>query len=44
VMEGAINEIIVALQKADYEEKLAALTGSQLPGAIPKVRRTSDDE
>jgi peptide chain release factor 1 len=44
VMEGAIDEIIVALQKADYEEKLAALTGSQLPGAIMSARRSEDDE
>jgi len=44
VMEGAIDEIIVALQKADYEEKLAALTGSQLPGAIMSARRSDDDE
>jgi peptide chain release factor 1 len=44
VMEGAIDEIIVALQKADYEEKLAALTGSQLPGAIARGRRDDDDE
>ena len=27
VLEGGIDEIIIALQKADYEEKLAALTG-----------------
>jgi peptide chain release factor 1 len=27
VMEGNLGEIIAALQKADYEEKLAALTG-----------------
>jgi peptide chain release factor 1 len=27
VMEGNIGEIVTALQKADYEEKLAALTG-----------------
>ena len=26
-MEGRIDEVIAALQKADYEEKLAALTG-----------------
>jgi peptide chain release factor 1 len=26
-MEGNIDAIIAALQKADYEEKLAALTG-----------------
>jgi len=44
VMEGAIEEIIVALQKADYEEKLAALTGSPLPGAIMTSRRSGDDE
>lgn len=44
VMEGAIDEIIVALQKADYDEKLAALTGSQLPGAIATGRRTDDDD
>ncbi|MEO6005291.1 MAG: peptide chain release factor 1 [Opitutus sp.] len=43
VMEGAIEEIIVALQKAEYEEKLAALTGSQLPGA-PRVARAHDDD
>ena len=27
VMEGGIDPVIAALQKADYEEKLAALTG-----------------
>ncbi|PAW68538.1 MAG: peptide chain release factor 1 [Opitutia bacterium Tous-C1TDCM] len=27
VMEGALDPVIAALQKADYEEKLAALTG-----------------
>jgi peptide chain release factor 1 len=27
VMEGQIDEIIAGLQKADFEEKLAALTG-----------------
>jgi peptide chain release factor 1 len=26
-MEGRIDEIIEALQKADYEQKFAALTG-----------------
>ncbi|HTO02071.1 MAG TPA: peptide chain release factor 1 [Opitutus sp.] len=44
VMEGAIDEIIVALQKADYDEKLAALTGSQLPGAIATTRRNDHDD
>ena len=43
VMEGAIEEIVSALQKADYEEKLAALTGLVLPGAAGQARR-SDDE
>jgi peptide chain release factor 1 len=27
IMEGGIEDVFVALQKADYEEKLAALTG-----------------
>jgi len=27
VMEGQLDAVIVALQRADYEEKLAALTG-----------------
>src|SRR5664280_1855836 len=27
IMEGRIDDVIIALQKADYEEKLAALTG-----------------
>ena len=27
IMEGNIDGVILALQKADYEEKLAALTG-----------------
>lgn len=44
VMEGAIDEIIVALQRADYEEKLAALTGSQLPGAIRRTSRAEDED
>ena len=43
VMEGGIEEIVAALEKADYEEKLAALTGVQLPGA-PRRRARSDDE
>jgi peptide chain release factor 1 len=41
VMEGRIDEIIAALQRADFEEKLAALTG----GAIPfRTRADEDDE
>ena len=43
VVEGAIDEIIESLQKADYEEKLAELTGSKLPGAIVAARRNDDD-
>jgi len=42
VMEGAIDEVIAALQKADYEEKLAALTGS--PFTAPAVRHSSRDD
>lgn len=38
VMEGEIGEIIAALQRADHEEKLAALTGR------PVVRRRADPE
>jgi peptide chain release factor 1 len=40
VMEGEIDPIISALQKADYEEKLAALTGHSFAPARP----ASDDE
>jgi peptide chain release factor 1 len=43
VMEGGIDEIIIALQRADYEEKLAALTGSQLPGAVARAVRDDDE-
>ena len=39
VMEGAIDDIIAALQKADYEEKLAALTGRSF---VP-MRFTGDE-
>jgi peptide chain release factor 1 len=35
VMEGNIEAIITALQKADYEEKLAALTGHDFTFARP---------
>ncbi|MCW5549980.1 MAG: peptide chain release factor 1, partial [Opitutaceae bacterium] len=38
VMEGEIGEIIAALQRADHEEKLAALTGQ------PVVRRRAEPE
>jgi len=38
-MEGRIDDIIAALQKADYEEKLAALTGQSY---LPR-RATNED-
>ena len=44
VMEGAIDDVIVALQKADYEEKLAALSGVALPGAPIRTSRDADDD
>ena len=44
VMEGAIDEILEALQKADYEEKLAALSGSSLPGAVRARSTRADNE
>ena len=40
VMEGDIGAIITALQKADYEEKLAALTGQ----TYTPVRSALDDD
>ncbi len=44
VLEGGIEEIVEALQKADYEEKLAALTGLTLPGAVGRARREDDED
>lgn len=44
VMEGSIDEILDALQKADYEEKLAALTGLVLPGGGGRTVRVGDEE
>ncbi len=41
VMEGKIDEIIEALQRAEYEEKLAALTGGSLPA---RARPAADDD
>jgi peptide chain release factor 1 len=35
IMEGQIDDIIAALQKADYEEKLAALTGHSFAPVRP---------
>jgi len=43
VMEGGIDEIVAALQKADYEEKLAALTGTALPGTVGRIAREDED-
>jgi peptide chain release factor 1 len=40
VMEGRIDEIIAALQRADFEEKLAALTG----GTVSFRAKTSEDD
>ncbi|OYU99791.1 MAG: peptide chain release factor 1, partial [Verrucomicrobiales bacterium VVV1] len=40
IMEGEIDEIIAALQKADYEAKLATLTGRTFVAA----RSGSEDE
>ena len=40
ILEGAIQPIISALQKADYEAKFAALTGQ----AYAPHRSSSDDE
>jgi len=41
VMEGAIEPVIAALQKADYEAKLAALTGQSF---TPVRTRDGDDD
>ena len=40
VMEGDIEQIISGLQKADYDEKLAALTGQ----AFAPVRLAAADD
>jgi peptide chain release factor 1 len=42
VMEGAFDPVISALQKADFEERLAGLTGAPPPPA--QLRRSGDDE
>jgi len=39
VLEGNINQLLEALQRAEFEEKLALLTGGPLP-----VRRMSADD
>ena len=42
IMEGALDQIVAALQKADYEQKLAALTGAPLVSFSPA--RGGDDD
>ncbi len=42
VLEGGIGEIVQALQKADYDEKLAALTGE--PAGLPRPRAESEED
>lgn len=44
VMEGDLDEIIAALQKADYEQKLALLTGAPLVAPVGRMGRGSDDD
>ena len=44
VMEGSIEEIVAALEKADYEDKLAALTGVSLPGAPARTARNAGED
>ena len=43
-MEGKIDDIIEALQRADFEEKLAVLTGVELAGFSQRRGNTEDDE
>lgn len=43
VMEGNIEQIVTALQKADYEQKLAALTGVPLVSFNSPARGGDDD-
>jgi peptide chain release factor 1 len=40
ILEGNIDPIIQALQRAEFEEKLAALTG----GPLPVLQRYADDD
>ena len=44
VMEGKIDDIVEALQRADFEEKLAALTGVEFAGFSGKRGGGDDDE
>ncbi len=40
VLEGKLEDVIAALQRAEFEEKLAALTG----GSVPTHTRTEEDD
>jgi peptide chain release factor 1 len=42
IMEGEFGDVIQALQRADYEEKLAALTG--VPVGLRAPRPESEDD
>ncbi|MGA3007774.1 MAG: hypothetical protein ABSE59_07780, partial [Opitutaceae bacterium] len=45
VMEGRLDEIIAALQRATFEEKLAALTGGTNPFQISDLKsQMTEDE
>ena len=44
VMEGEIDDILAALQKAEYEEKLAALSGSPFPLAAHRAVNGGNDD
>ncbi len=43
VLEGDLDPLIAALQKADYEEKIAALTGRVYAPAGPVGGADDDD-
>jgi len=44
VMEGDIEDIVSALQRVDFEQKLAALTGVEYAGLSQKRGGTEEDE
>jgi len=44
VLEGELDQIIAALQQAEFEEKVAALSGGGYAGALPAVRRGGSDD
>jgi len=43
VMEGRLDEIIAALQRADFEQKLAALTGVEYTG-FSRIRQDPEED